>query len=147
MFKERIGASEIQASLILLVIVSSGGAILYGITVDTLNSYDETITYNRGMEAQRILERFCVASIWWDASSDNLTLTVYNFGEYDLKIVDVYIDGHRTEIFYNGYNSTIDSGQLKEVVLQAPLKIVSNNEYAFTVVSERGVLYDYLWYS
>ena len=147
MFKKRVAASEIHASLILLVIVSAGGAFLYNVTLETLNNYEETLTFEKEAESQRILERFCIAYIGWDTPSQNLSLVIYNFGEYDLKIVDIYVDGHRTESFYDGHLETIEPGQVKQVTILAPLTIVSDHEYTLTAVTERGVLLEYQWYS
>ena len=147
MFRNRVGVSEIHASLILLVIVSTGGAFLYSITLDTLNNYEETLTYEKDAESQRILERFCIASVGWENPSENLTLVVYNFGEYDIEVVDIYINGYRTISFYDGDHEIIEPGQIQLVRIQAPIIITSHNEYIITAVSERGVLYEYLWYS
>jgi hypothetical protein len=147
MFRKRFGVSEIHASLILLVIVSTGGAFLYNVTLETLNNYEETLTFEKEVEAQRILERFCIVSIGWEKPSGNLTLIIYNFGEYDIKIEDVYVDGYRTAKFFSGDNEIIEPGQIWEVRIQAPITISSDNEYALTTVSERGVIYEYLWYS
>jgi len=147
MFRNRGGVSEIQASLIILVIVSSAGAILYSTTLETLNGYEERMNYEKEAGTERILERVCLVSVYWNGIDDNLTITVYNYCEFDIRVVEIYINSNKVGTYQYGKESPILSGELREISFLCPENILSDSAYSIIIVTERGVPSEFSWYS
>lgn len=147
MFRNRSGVSEIQASLIILVIVTSAGALLYNTSLEVLNGYKERMDYENEAETERIFERITLASVYWDGIDDNLTITVYNYCEFDILVDEIYINSNKVETYQYGKESPISSGELGEIRFLCPENILSDSEYTIVIVTERGVQSEYTWYS
>ncbi|OGD48670.1 hypothetical protein A3K69_05740 [Candidatus Bathyarchaeota archaeon RBG_16_57_9] len=147
MLRNRSGVSEIQASLIILVIVSSAGAILYNTTLEILNGYEERMNYEKEARTESVLERLSLASTYWSGYDDNLTITVYNYCEFDVKVAEIYINSKRVDTYHYGNESPILPGELREIGFLCPLSILSDSAYSIIIVTERGVPNEFSWYS
>ena len=147
MFRNRGGVSEIQASLIILVIVSSAGAILYNTTLETLNGYQERMNYEKEAGIERILERVGLASIYWNGNDNNLTISVYNYCEFDIRVVEIYLNNERVDTYHYGNEFPILPGELREISFLCPVNILSDSAYSIIIVTERGVPSEFSWYS
>jgi len=147
MFRNRGGVSEIQASLIILVIVTSAGAILYNTTLEILNDYEERMNYEEEAEIERILERVCLASIYWNGNDDNLIISVYNYCEFDIRVVEIYFNNERVGTYYYGNEFPILTGELREISFLCPVNMLSDSACSIIIVTERGVPSEFSWYS
>lgn len=146
MLRKRSGVSEIQASLIILVIVSSAGAILYTTTLEILNGYEERID-SKEAGIERVFERLSLASVYWSGCDDNLTIMVYDYGEFDIKVAEIYINHKRVDTYHYGNESPILPGELREIGFLCPLNILSDSLYSIIIVTERGTPNEFSWYS
>ena len=145
MMRKRLAVSELYASMILLVIISTMGTILYGYTVETTQSYENHFTEKEASESKRIVERLSTISVLWNETGNDLNLTVYNYGEFEASVVEVYVDGAKVENFYAGLDEPIGSMELNEISLQSPTPILDGEQYTIIIVSKRGVTDSYVW--
>ncbi|MBD3172282.1 hypothetical protein GF326_07405 [Candidatus Bathyarchaeota archaeon] len=90
-------------------------------------------------------ERFNVPAVWCDQSSNLFNITVYNFGEIDLRISDIYINGIRVTSYSSGRDTKILTGSLQQVVFNSPVSISNGEEYRIRIVSNRGVVRVFDW--
>ena len=137
--------SEVVASLILLLIVVVLGTFLYGYAVTLTGEQDEAFKGEIATEAEKAQERFRVLAVWWDGSSDDLNLTILNYGRLDIEIVDAYVNGRMVESYYAGRRLPILTSQLGRVRFRAPVPVTEGSLYDIVLVSGRGVSYVYRW--
>jgi hypothetical protein len=127
--------------------VSSAGTILYSTTLETLNSYEERVNHEKEAGTERVLERVCLASVYWNGINNNLTITVYNYCEFIIVIDEIYINSNKVDTYYYGTAFPISSGELREIKFLCPENILSDYVYEIIIVTERGVPSAFLWYA
>ena len=140
------GVSEVVASLILLLIVTTLGTFLYSYTLTTTGLQQRYLESQTRLETERAEERFRVVSVTWMGGS-KLNVTILNYGLIDIAIVDVYVNGVRVSTYYGGRGEEIYTSELGWVCFESPISIEEGSTYEITIVSERGVTYAYLWES
>ena len=140
------GVSEVVASLILLLIVTTLGTFLYSYTLTTTGLQQRYLESQTRLETERAEERFRVVSVTWMGGS-KLNVTILNYGLIDIAIVDVYVNGVRVSTYYGGRGEEIYTSELGWVCFESPISIEEGSSYEITIVSERGVTYAYLWES
>ena len=143
----RRAVSEIVASLVLLLIVSTLGTALYSYTLTITQGQHDAIRAETSRATERSRERFKVVAVWWAGSGDLLNVTVLNYGRNDISIADVYVEGERVAAYSFGRGEEIYIGRLLRVAFTSPVPIQSGSVYELTVVSERGVPHVYVWES
>jgi hypothetical protein len=144
MMRTRAGISELYASLMLLILISTMGSIVYSYTVETTIKYQENFIESESRESERILERFTVVSTLCN-SSDLLNITVLNYGEFDTTIVEIYVNDLIVNNYYAGGNEDIGPLELKEVSFQSPTPLIDGEQYTIIVVSKKGVVNSHIW--
>ena len=140
------GVSEVVASLILLLIVTTLGTFLYSYTLTTTGLQQRYLESQTRLETERAEERFRVVSVTWMGGS-KLNVTILNYGLIDIAIVDVYVNGVRVSTYYGGRGEEIYTSELGWICFESPISIEEGSTYEITIVSERGVTYAYLWES
>jgi hypothetical protein len=145
MMRARAGISELYASLMLLIIISTMGSIVYSYTMETTLSYQENFIENEARETERILERFTIVSVFWNTQNDDLNITVLNFGEFDTTVVKIYVNDVIVSGYYTGLNENIGPLQLKEISFQSPISIIEGEQYTIIIVSKKGVVNSHIW--
>ena len=140
------GVSEVVASLILLLIVTTLGTFLYSYTLTTTGLQQRYLESQTRLETERAEERFRVVSVTW-MGGNKLNVTILNYGLIDIAIVDVYVNGVRVSTYYGGRGEEIYTSELGWVCFESPISIEEGSSYEITIVSERGVTYAYLWES
>ena len=140
------GVSEVVASLILLLIVTTLGTFLYSYTLTTTGLQQRYLESQTRLETERAEERFRVVSVTWMGGS-KLNVTILNYGLIDIAIVDVYVNGVRVSTYYGGRGEEIYTSELGWICFESPISIEEGSSYEITIVSERGVTYAYLWES
>ena len=85
------GVSEIIASLILVLIVTSAGVVAYSYSIGAFSSSTSLFQLDTNQKERQAQERFAIIAVWSNTSSQ-LNLTVLNYGQIDLTIDTVYIN-------------------------------------------------------
>ena len=140
------GVSEVVASLILLLIVTTLGTFLYSYTLTTTGLQQRYLESQTRLETERAEERFRVVSVLW-LGDDKLNVTILNYGLIDVTIADVYVNGVRVSTYYGGRGEEIYTSEMGWVCFESPIPVEEGSSYEITIVSERGVTYAYLWES
>lgn len=143
--EKRRGISELYASLMLLIIISSMGVIIYSYTVETTLSYEQYFIDKESSDSERVQERVTIVNACGNTLSDDVNITVYNYGEFDTAVIEVYMNDVIVNTFFSGIEESIDSLGLKEISFQSPLPIIEGEQYTIIVVSRIGVPYSYIW--
>lgn len=143
--KSRKAVSEIVASLILLMIVSGLGTILYGFTLDVSQNQREQLVSAYQDSSDGLLEKITVIDVWYDQSDDTLNVTLYNYGEIETSIETIYINGNPATSIQSGLETSILSQRLGGVVFTSPVNVNPNDIIEVVVVSKRGLSYEATW--
>jgi len=136
-WRDKRGISEVIASLILILVVSAAGVILYTYSLNTFSSTGSSFQLRTGLREEQARERLVITAVWWD-TSDLLNVTVLNYGKIDLVIDTVYIDGTRVSEYSDGRGEVVRTGELISVKFTSPVPIEDEQTYEIIVVSERG---------
>ena len=143
MLNRRRAISEVIGSLIILLIVSSLGAFLYNYTLNVMGFQQNSLQEELKTSSDRAQERLKVVAIWWSNSSNLFNLTVFNYGKYDAKIADIYVNGVRVKSFLEGRGEEIATLELGKISFFSPISLSPKTLYELVVVSERGVSHEY----
>ena len=127
----------------ILLIISALGTFLYNYTLTTLGYQQDVLQKDIQISANRAQERIRVVAIWWSDSCDVLNLSILNYGRYDIKIVDVYVNNERVTSFLSGCGETISTLKLGWIGFVSPVSITPDTLYDVVIVSERGVSHVY----
>ena len=136
---KRRGVSEIIATIMPIMIVSIAGTMLFAYSSNYIQNLNDQYQENNELTIGTAQERFKVSTVWWSGADDFLNLTVYNYGQNDIKITDVYIDGVQVSTYAFGRDTLILTEKLLQLGFTSPVTIVDGVEYRITIVSERGV--------
>jgi flagellin-like protein len=137
LFRNRRGVSEIIASLMLILIVTSAGVIAYSYSIGAFSSSTSLFQLNTNQKEKQTRERFAIIAVWSN-TSNQLNLTVLNYGQIDLTIDTVYINWTSVASYLGGRSTTIGKGALVQVTFTSPVTIQSGSTYEIIVVSTRG---------
>lgn len=136
---KRRGVSEIIATIILIMIVSIAGTLLFAYSTNYIQDLNDQYQENNEITSGTAQERFTVTTVWWSGADDFLNITVYNFGQNDISITDVYIDGVQVSAYAFGRDTLILTEKLLQLGFTSPVAIIDGIAYKITIVSERGV--------
>ena len=142
---KRRGISEIIATIILILIVSIAGTLLFAYSTNYIQRLNDQYQENTELTTGTAQERFTVTTVWWSGADDFLNITVYNYGQNDIQITDVYIDGVQVSAYSFGRDTLILTEKLLQLGFTSPITIVDGVEYRITVVSLRGVSETAYW--
>lgn len=132
------GVSEIIASLILILVVTAAGVVIYAYSVSAFSSSGSHFEQQTKLNTEQIRERFQVIRVWWDNSNNQLNLTILNYGQIDITVSAVYINGTAVQQFLSGQSVHVGVGELVYVKFVSPLPIQSGTVSEILVVTERG---------
>jgi flagellin-like protein len=131
------GVSEVIASLILILVVTAAGVVIYAYSVTAFSSSGSHFEQHTKLDQEQMRERFQVIRVWWDTSSQ-LNLTILNYGQIDITINAVYVNGTKVQHFeINGPNPGA-VGELTWVTFDSPLPVPEGTVNEILVVTERG---------
>ena len=136
LFRNKRGVSEIIASLILILIVTSAGVVAYSYSIGAFSSFTSLFQLDTKQKEKQAQERFAVVAVW--NSSNQLNLTVLNYGQIDLTIDTVYVNWTSVASYLGGRSTTIGKGVLIQISFTSPVAIQSGSTYEIIVVSTRG---------
>lgn len=136
MTEKRRAIGEIMAAMILLLIASLAGILLFTSSLRTSNLQGEILRSQVEIECESSQERFRVISAHIDG--DNIKTWVLNYGEIQIEIIDIYINGARTN-FYQSGGKMISTESLPELITLTIPDGITGPNYRVKVVSQRGV--------
>jgi flagellin-like protein len=134
--RNKRGVSEIIASVVLILIVSSAGIVAYSYSMGAFSSTTSLFQLDTNMNEEQAQERFAVVAVW--NSSNQLNLTVLNYGQIDVAIDAVYVNWTSVTNYVAGRGTTIGNGALVQVSFISPVSIQSGSTYDIVTVSKRG---------
>ena len=134
---DKRAVSEIIASLVLILIVSSAGVIAYSYSIGAFSSSTSLFQLDTNQKEEQTRERFAIVAVWWNPSNQ-LNLTVLNYGQIDLAIDAVYVNWASVTDYLGGRRITIGNGKLIQVSFTSPVSIQSGFTYEIIVASTRG---------
>ena len=142
---KRRGISEIISTIILILIVSVAGTYLFAYSTTYIQAQNDQFLSDNEITVGKAQERFTVTTVWWSGSGQFLNLTIYNYGQNDIAISDIYIDGVRVSDYSFGRNVKILTGDLHQIGITSPIAITSGFSYKISIVSSRGVSKSVYW--
>ena len=131
------GVSEVIASLILILVVTAAGVVIYAYSVTAFSSSGSHFEQQTKLDQEQMRERFQVIRVWWD-TSNQLNVTILNYGQIDITVSAVYINGTAVQQFLSGQSVRVGVGELVWVKFVSPLPIQSGTVSEILVVTERG---------
>ncbi len=131
------GVSEIIASVVLILIVSSAGVVAYSFSIGAFSSSTSFFQSDTSSKEQLAQERFAIVAIWSNPPNQ-LNLTVLNYGQIGLTIDAVYVNWTSVTDYLGGRRTTIGKGALIQVSFNSPTAIQSGSIYAIIAVTTRG---------
>jgi flagellin-like protein len=139
MFVQRRGVSEIISTIIIILIVSVAGSLLFTYSSVLFQRQQDTAIRENKLSTVQAQELFRFTAVWWNGNDDLLNVTVYNYGKLDIDISDIYIDGVRVQTYFFGRNELILTEKYLRVAFTSPVTIVAGETYSINVVSRNGV--------
>jgi hypothetical protein len=121
----------------LILIVTAAGAVVYAYSVNAFSSSGSHFEQQTSSDQELLRERFQVIRVWWD-NSNQLNLTVFNYGQIDITVSAVYINGTAVQQFLSPQGVNVGVGELVYMKFVSPLSIQSGTVIEILVVTERG---------
>ncbi len=139
MFLKRRGVSEVISTIILILIVSSAGSLLFAYSSGFFQEQQDAILRENELTVNQAEERFRVTTVLWNGVDDVLDIAVYNYGVDDMAISDIYIDGIRVQTYTSGRAEVILTEKIRRIVFTSPVTITLGAGYTINIVSSNGV--------
>ena len=143
MLNRRRGSSELIGSLMILLIISALGTILYNYSLDAVNRQKNILESDIKIALEKAQVRIKVIFVHSNYSSDMLNLTILNYGVSSVTIDDVYINNTIVQTYLNGQGARILPLGLGQISLVSPVPITQDALCDIVIVSLRGVTYSY----
>lgn len=143
MLNQRRGISEIIGSLMILLIISALGTILYNYSLDAVNHQKNILESDINTALEKAQVRIKVISVQSNYSANILNLTILNYGSYSVTIDDVYINNTNVQTYLDGQGTTILPLDLGQISLVSPVPIIQDELCDIVIVSLGGVTYSY----
>lgn len=143
MLNHRRGFSEIIGSLMILLIISALGTILYNYSLDTVNRQKNILESDIKIALEKAQVRIKVIFVHSNYPADMLNLTILNYGVSSVTIDDVYINNTIVQTYLNGQGARILPLGLGQISLVSPVPITQDALCDIVIVSLRGVTYSY----
>jgi archaellum component FlaF (FlaF/FlaG flagellin family) len=136
LFRDTRGVSEVVASLVIVLVVSIAGTILYSFSMEAFNSSSSSFLLQTKSREEQAKERFSITAVWWDNNSQ-LNLTILNYGKIELAIDAVYVDGIKATI-NEGKDTVIVREETVQIKFTSSVSIQDEKTYEIATVSQRG---------
>ena len=139
MIVKRRGVSEIISTIIIILIVSIAGSLLFTYSLGLFQGQQDKALKENKLSTDQSQERFKFIAVWWNGNDDLLNITVYNYGTLDVEISEIYINGVRVQTYFFGKNEVILTEKYLRVAFTSPVTLVVGETYSFSIVSSNGV--------
>ena len=143
MLNQRRGISEIIGSLMILLIISALGTILYNYSLDAVNHQKNILESDINTALEKAQVRIKVISVQSNYSANILNLTILNYGSYSVTIDDIYINNTNVQTYLDGQGTTILPLDLGQISLVSPVPIIQDELCDIVIVSLGGVTYSH----
>jgi hypothetical protein len=90
-------------------------------------------------------ERYKIVYVDWNGINDVLNISILNYGDVDVKIVDIYVNGNRINSYLEVFPKDISILKICNISFNSSTGINQNDLYDIVIVSQRGISYEYLW--
>ncbi len=141
----RRGVAEVIGSLVIILIVTIAGVGVYAYSLNAMASSSNNLNQKTSQLSEQALERFEIIRVWSN-DQNRVNITVLNYGQTDLHIAAVYVNGTAVQQYINGMDTTVGTDKLVTVEFTSPLSVQSASCLQILAVSERGgkdtVLYE-----
>ena len=146
-FRNKRGVSAIVANLILILIVTAAGVLVYSFSLTAFSSSTSNFQLQTNQKETKTQERLEVLDVWCDngTAPNQLNLTVLNYGVIDLTVDKVYVEGIIATNYLSGTGAKIGPSIIICVKFVSPVPIESGQTYDIIVVSERGSENEISW--
>lgn len=144
--RKRRGISEIISVIIILLIVSIAGVILFNFSLQTTGASQMSLQDELDKETGASKERFTITSVV-KINNNSIVISMLNYGKIDIIIDEIYVNGIRSNYYYNNLegDEIIISDLEKIPLIDNNLNFVEGQNYNILVITERGVGNAYLW--
>jgi len=130
LMKSKKAVSTVFTTVLLILLVVSGMTVVFAFLV----SYVEDFQTGQG---SAVLENFAFENIWFK-NTNEIEITIYNYGKIDLNLKSLYIDGLAFGFTIKNYeNSEIPPGGHRTVVT-TQIPFTSNTPYQLKIITQRG---------
>ena len=142
--KRKKAVGEIIAALVLMMIVSIAGVILFSTSLRTTNAQGDMLRTQIKDDENIAQERFTNLHTTIKSSGINsydITIWIYNYGKIDCKIMDIYIkdpNNGNNIIKYNIDGLLINANEVKKIIFNINTS-TEFSSFEINIVSERGV--------
>ena len=137
------GISEIIGSLMILLIISALGTILYNYSLDAMNYQKNVLESDIRIALDKAQVRIKVISTQSNYSANILNLTILNYGVCSVTLDDVYVNNSNVQTYLDGQGVTIPPMDLGKISFVSPIPIIQDALYDIVIVSLRGVTHAY----
>jgi hypothetical protein len=130
LLKSKRAVSQVFTTVLLILLVVSGMTVVFAFLV----SYVQDFQTGQG---SAVLENFAFENIWFKGTNE-IEVTIYNYGKIDLNIQSIYIDGLAFGFSIKNYdNNEVPPGGHRTAIIN-PIPFTSNTAYQFKIVTQRG---------
>ena len=150
MLEKRRAVGEIMAALILMMIVSLAGVILFTTSLRTSSAQGDILRSQIKEDGESAQERFTnlhTSIKIVGANSYELTIWIYNYGKVECKIMDIYVkdpDNGNNIIQHNVGGFIININDVEKISFNINTS-VEFSSFEINIVSERGVSHVSKW--
>lgn len=137
LIRNKKGVSEVIASLVLILIVTAAGVVIYAYSVGAFGLSSSYFHQQTTLNEEQARERFLIVRVWRDASNQ-FNLTILNYGQIDVAVNSVYVNGTAVTDFISGRGDSVGPSELVWVKFISPLIIQPGSIQEILVVTERG---------
>jgi len=129
--------AEVVGSLVIILIVTIAGVGVYAYSLNAMSSSINDFTQKTTQYGELTQERFEILRVWSNNQS-RIKITILNYGQTDLSIAAVYLNGTAVQQYLSGLSTTIGTSNLLTVDFNSPIVIQSNTTFEILAVSSRG---------
>ena len=86
MIVKRRGVSEIISTIIIILIVSIAGSLLFTYSSGLFQGQQDKALKENKLSTDQVQERYKLTTVWWNGNDNLLNITVYNYGTLDIEI-------------------------------------------------------------
>lgn len=119
------------------------GSIVYSYTLENTVNYEQHFNNQNSKNINRILERFELVGL--NARDDIFNISIYNYGEFNSSIDNVYINDIMIDEYYMGLNENIKPYDIIYISFKYKILINDGELFNIKIVSNNGVIKSYDW--
>jgi len=139
----RKAISPVIASVILSGMVLAIGGMVWSYSYGAASFVATDYTNTTTDMVNTIAERFSIEHAYYDSSTEDLTVWIYNYGSIQIT-ADITVTVDDTE--YYSYTNVVDANSVEEALVILDVTLVENDDLTITIETERGNTTDEIYY-